>query len=216
MRLYLSSFDLGDRPEELVALIGTGRRAAVIVNALDNFPRDRAAWLTDQTNKLAHLGLRVTELDLRRYFGASEELRRFLDDVDLVWANGGNSFILRRAMKQSGFDTVIRSAVVRDEIVYGGFSAGSAVVAASLRGIELIDVPDDVPHGYDASIVWEGLGLVTFSLAAHFRSNHPEAPLVERVVAFFEGNGIPYRALRDGEALIINGNEERIVGRWRT
>ena len=33
MRLYLSSFDLGDRPEELVALTGSAKRAAIIVNA---------------------------------------------------------------------------------------------------------------------------------------------------------------------------------------
>jgi hypothetical protein len=35
MRFYLYSFDLGDRPEELVALTGSVRRAAIIVNALD-------------------------------------------------------------------------------------------------------------------------------------------------------------------------------------
>ena len=35
MRLCHSSFGLGNRPEELVALAGSARRAAVIVNALD-------------------------------------------------------------------------------------------------------------------------------------------------------------------------------------
>ena len=42
MRLYLSSFDLGNRPEELVALAGSARRAAAIVNALDHWPEARA------------------------------------------------------------------------------------------------------------------------------------------------------------------------------
>ena len=72
MRLYLSSFDLGDRPEELVALTGSARRAAIIVNALDHRPERRAVWLREQTHKLVGLGFSVVELDLRSYFGAPD------------------------------------------------------------------------------------------------------------------------------------------------
>ena len=107
MRLYLSSFDVGDRPDELVALAGEARRAAIILNALDHRPQARSGWLDRQTSKLVGLGFRVVELDLRNYFGASDQLRQFLGDIDLVWINGGNAFILRRAMRQSGFDTII-------------------------------------------------------------------------------------------------------------
>ena len=110
MRLYLSSFDLGDRPEELVALTGLARRAAIIVNALDNRPKERAIWLKEQTVKVVGLGFRVTELDLRSYFKTPDGLSKFLADKDVVWINGGNAFILRRAMRQSGFDVLIRKA----------------------------------------------------------------------------------------------------------
>ena len=41
MRLYLSSFRMGDHPEHLQALTGRdSRRAAVIANALDDAPPD--------------------------------------------------------------------------------------------------------------------------------------------------------------------------------
>jgi dipeptidase E len=83
MRLYLSSFDLGDRPEELVALCDSGRRAAIIVNALDHLPEGRAVWLKKQTDKLVGLGFKVVELDLRSFFEASNELERFLSDIDV-------------------------------------------------------------------------------------------------------------------------------------
>jgi len=36
MKLYLSSFDLGNHPEKLTGLTGSGKQAAVVVNALDN------------------------------------------------------------------------------------------------------------------------------------------------------------------------------------
>lgn len=211
MRLYLSSFELGDRPEELVALAGSAKRAAIILNALDHRPERRTGWLKEQTDKLTGLGFSVVELDLRRYFGAPDRLKRFLSNIDLVWINGGNTFILRRAMKQSGFDMLIKSAVARDEIVYAGFSAGAVIAFDSLKGLELTDDPKEVPSGYDADIVWEGLGFVPFALAVHFKSAHPESASVDREIAFYEAAGIPYRTLRDGEVLVIHDREEKIV-----
>ena len=38
MRMYLSSFRLGNKPEALQELVGADRRAAIVMNALDNFP----------------------------------------------------------------------------------------------------------------------------------------------------------------------------------
>jgi dipeptidase E len=212
MRLFLSSFSLGDRPEELVALCGPAKRAVIIVNALDSRPKARADWLENETDGLARLGFIASELDLRNYFGASSELGAVLNAVDVVWVNGGNTFILRRAMKQSGFDTLIKSALARDEIVYGGFSAGAAIVAASLHGLEIVDDPNVVPAGYDPQIVWDGLGLVPFSLAVHFKSGLPESELIDRNIAYYEQRRIPYRTLRDGEALVIDGDRQQIVG----
>src|ERR1700687_5301747 len=137
MRLYLSSFDLGNRPEELVALVVPRRRAAIVVNALDNRSEPPAVWLSKQTGKLAGLRFTVVELDLRDYFESSFELGTLLRDIDVVWVNGGNAFLLRRAMEQSGFDVLIKSALARDEIVYAGFSAGTVVASDSLRGLEI-------------------------------------------------------------------------------
>jgi dipeptidase E len=212
MRLYLSSYDVGDRPDELVALAGGNRRAAIIVNALDHLPSGRAIWLREQSAKLTDLGFSVAELDLREYFGARDDLGRRLADIDLVWINGGNAFILRRAMKRSGFDVLIKAALARDEIVYAGFSAAVVIAYESLRGLEITDNAQEVPLGYDANIVWEGLGLVPFALVVHFKSDHPETESADREAAFYEANRIPYRTLRDGEALVVRGQQHKLVG----
>ncbi len=212
MRLYLSSFDLGDRSEELVALVGPASRVAIIVNALDNRPDARSRFLKEQTAKLIGLSFSVRELDLRSYFGKPDQLKVLLRDVDLVWVNGGNAFILRRAMKQSGFDTIVKGALVRDEIVYAGFSAAAVIAFDSLRGLELVDDPYDVPAGYEREVVWDGLGFVPYALAVHFKSNHPESQAVDREITFYQEAGIPYRTLTDGQVLIIRDQQERIVG----
>jgi len=54
--------------------------------------------------------------------------------------------------------------------------------------------------------------LLPFSFAVHFQSGHTESASVDREVAFFEKSGIPFRTLRDGEALMIDGDRQRIVG----
>ncbi len=195
-----------------MALTGAAKRAAIILNALDHRPESRSVWLKNQTDKLAGLGLTAFELDLRRYFDAAPALGALLDQVDVVWINGGNTFILRRAMKQSGFDLLIKDALARDKIVYAGFSAAAVITAARLKGMEMVDDPNEVPAGYDVEIVWDGLGLLPFALAVHFKSNHPESKLIDREIAFYEKNSIPYQTLCDGEALVIDGEQQRIVG----
>ncbi len=100
MRLYLSSFELGNRPQRLVALASPRTHASVVVNALDNFPCVRGEWLASQRQALERLGFVVEELDLRNYFGCPERLGAALQGKGLIWINGGNAFVLRRAMRQ--------------------------------------------------------------------------------------------------------------------
>ncbi|MET0743764.1 MAG: Type 1 glutamine amidotransferase-like domain-containing protein [Microvirga sp.] len=213
MRLYLSSFRLGDSTDRLLSLLGTGRRACVISNALDLLSpeaRARGTAAFDQIRAFADLGIEASDLDLRDYVENPTGLLGRLSRYDLVWLRGGNAFVLRRAMVASGFDDAVLALLEDDAIVYGGFSAGAVVAAPTLRGIEWMDPPDEVPEGYGKDVVWHGLGLIGFSLVPHFRSNHPEAPLAERAVRFFEQSGLPYRAMADGEVLIVDGPDTRL------
>ncbi|MDO8593077.1 MAG: Type 1 glutamine amidotransferase-like domain-containing protein [bacterium] len=212
MRLYLSSYKLGNKPEELVALAGDGRRAAVILNALDNYSETRNRFLASQIADLAKLGFAAEELDLRKYFGRPEELKKILDEKDLVWINGGNTFVLRRAMKQSGFDRLITERVKEDSIVYAGFSAAVCAVTSDLHGLEITDDPNEVPSGYEPEILWDGLGFIDFAVAVHYKSDHPESHLTDKEVEYYQANHIPYKTLKDGQALIKQGDEIRIVG----
>ncbi|RYE83887.1 MAG: peptidase E [Hyphomicrobiales bacterium] len=206
MRLYLSSYRIGDRAGSLLALLGSGKRAAIVSNALDNIsPTARSIYrdeVYDPHAEMRALGIETEELDLRRYFGRPDQLQRKLGEFDLVWATGGNAFVLRRAMKQSGFDDVIIGMLDRDDIVYGGFSAGAVVAAPTLRGIELMDDPAEVPAGYEADVTWDGLGLIDYSIVPHFRSSHRESAAAERAVRHLCGRGMRYRALRDSEVIV--------------
>lgn len=175
MRLYLSSFGLGDHWAELLALLRGGRQAAVVLNAKDGSSEaSRARSLAQEMEALAGLGLAPRELDLRDSFGAPDRLRDALSEVDLVWVRGGNAFVLRRVLRQSGADQILPELLKEDRLVYGGFSAGVCVLAPSMRGLETVDDPTTVPEGYDPEPVWDGLGLLPYAVAPHYRSDHPE------------------------------------------
>lgn len=203
MKLYLSSYRLGDHPEQLVSMIGENKKVMVISNALFSTDAERLAQGRErEINDLRGIGLDPEELDLREYFGKSKDLKEKLYGYGLIWVRGGNVFILRRAMRQSGFDTILRELAKSDDIVYGGYSAGICVIGPTLKGIELVDDPSIVPVGYESEVIWDGIGLVDFSFAPHYRSDHPESAAIEKVVEFYQEHHMKYRALKDGEAII--------------
>jgi dipeptidase E len=213
MRLYLSSFRNGNKPDELIKLLGAGRRTAVINNALDFVNADeRADSLLNELNRLKEIGLEPTEIDLRSYFHSPEGLKQKLAEFDLIWVRGGNAFVLRRAFRQSGADKAIAELLTEDKIVYGGYSAGIDMLTPSLHGAELVDDPHTVPDGYDTDIIWDCLGLLPYAIAPHYKSDHPESAAIDKSVEYLVDNHIPFIALRDGEAIVVEGPNQHVVG----
>jgi dipeptidase E len=213
VRLYLSSFRLGDHPEHLVRLAGAGARVAVVANSIDGAPADvRRDGVQRELDDLTGLGLRPHELDLRDLATAGE-VRAALDDVAAVWVRGGNTFVLRVAMRRSGADSVLTDAVRRDSLVYAGYSAGPCVLAPSLRGLELVDPVDDVEEVWPgADIVWEGLGVLDRAFVPHWSSpDHPETELVDKVLARYDADGTPYWKLSDGQVLLGEGESVTLL-----
>lgn len=194
MRMYLSSYRLGDHPERLTALLRTPGPAAVIANAMDAVPDRGVAY---ELTALGSLGIEARELDLRDH-DSPERLREALAAYAMVWVRGGNVFELRHAMRRSGADRVLPELVRANALVYAGYSAGCCVLAPSLRGLETIDDPGDAP-------IWDGLGVLDYAIVPHVQSDHPESEAADRAAARYRATGTPHRTLRDGEAIVIDG-----------
>ena len=93
-----------------------------------------------------------------------------------------------------------------------GYSAGACVLSPSLRGLELVDDADAVTRTYGSQPLWDGLALLHEAFVPHYRSpGHPETAAIERVVTRYRTEGIAYRTLHDGQALLINGPDTKIV-----
>jgi dipeptidase E len=205
VRLYLSSFRVGDQPGRLRDLADRDLPAAVIANAIDEaMPEERREGVQRELDDLSELGFDVRELDLRDYFESpgqsADELRKY----GLVWLRGGNVFVLRYALAGSGADTALVELLREDALVYAGYSAGPCVLGPSLRGFELVDEPAGVRAAYGAEPIWEGLGVLDYVIVPHVDSpGHPETGRCNALAGHLQAEGVPHRTLRDGDVLVI-------------
>jgi dipeptidase E len=203
MRLYLSSFRVGAHPDRLVELAGPGRRTALIPNALDGLPAHaRDAGLRRDFDALHAAGLDVTLTDLREPAAVAS-----LAGYDVVWVRGGNVFVLRRVLADTGADKVLRDLLRRDAAVYGAYSAGACVLAPDLNGLELVDDPTAAGEP-----IMSGLGLLDRPFVPHVRSpGHPETAACDALSRAYTAARRPHWALRDGEVLLITGERAQLL-----
>jgi dipeptidase E len=217
VKLFLQSFRTTGELGRLLAMAGgAGARMAMIENALDNIPdADRLAYSRTEFDHLAHFaaaGFAPEQLDLRDYFGCGAELEQALSRYRVIYACGGNTFVLRRAMHLAGFDQVLPGLLERS-MVYAGYSAGSCVAGDGLGVLDEVDDANAQGIGHlPGERIDRGLCLVPYTVIPHYRSAHPESELVERCVERAEREGLPYRCLRDGEALVVDGAHEEVIG----
>lgn len=203
MKLYLSSYHLGNDPKNLANLFYKNKNVAVIANAMDFLSEnERLESVNEEISDMRSIDLLPEEIDLRDYFDKSSLLKNKLNSFGGLWIRGGNVFILRKAMKYSGLDKIIKEKTTDKNFVYAGYSAGICVLAPTLHGLELVDQSDSVPNKYKREIIWEGLSLADYALIPHYRSDHPESESVEQVVEYYTNRNMPYKTLSDGETIV--------------
>jgi len=97
------------------------------------------------------------------------------------------------------------------DFLYGGYSAGVCVLAPTLKGYEIYELEktvlsnDSAFNRYkDCEFVWEGLGLLNYSIVPHYTSEHPESAESAKVIEYMINNKMLFKALRDGEVIIFD------------
>lgn len=213
MRLYLASHNFGSHTNELLKLVGEGRKALFIENTRDYYPDEkRANDLREKLAMFSELGFEADELDLRSYFGKPAELRAFIESYkpDLIYASGGNVFLLATAYRLSGFGDILREDLAADKYVYGGFSAGAMVLCKTLRCYGYAHlVPERVPEVYGSDAVLEGVGLIDYQLVPH-----ADVPELSKATELFTERirqaGLEVKLLNQESVIIIDDNGQRV------
>lgn len=204
MKLYLSSYKLGKDVELLKEWVKNNKKILVIPNALDVFAdgERKTNGILDKCKDLQDLGFETEILDLREYFNKENELRAYLENYNSFYVLGGNVFVLRQAMRLSGFDNYLQDISQSENYLYSGFSAGICVLAKDLHGIHLADTPEKDPYNY-GSIIWDGIGIIDYMPVPHFDTpEHPESYLMYDVVKYLQDHNLSYQTLHDGDVII--------------
>ncbi|QWI73031.1 Type 1 glutamine amidotransferase-like domain-containing protein (plasmid) [Bacillus mycoides] len=207
MKFYLSSLKIGNEGQKLKEITKRGnKKVAYINNALDFTTDLKKKDQSDATEiaDLEKLGFLVDILDLKQYFHNSEELKEKLDNYDVLWVRGGNTFVLAQAMRLSGFDEILKMYFKNaKDILYGGYSAGICILGPTLKGVHLADDPYQKPYGEEYPIIWEGLNILDYVFAPHYKSDNKEFEDIYKSIEYMIDNKMHFKALRDGEVIII-------------
>src|SRR5579872_127103 len=124
MRLFLSSYRAGRHQAELLKLLASVNRVAVISNAKDyHGPGTRKRKVRDVLDWFRSLKIEPVEIDLRPFFHKNGA-EATLDDFDFIWGVGGNVFLTRRALSYTKIDEYLIDRVRSNSVIYGGESAG--------------------------------------------------------------------------------------------
>ncbi|MBU4369807.1 peptidase E [Patescibacteria group bacterium] len=164
---------------------------------------DDVEYIKIHRQGLTESGCDFKELDIE---GKGEiELRQALKDMDAVWVEGGNTFYLLKAIKESGFAKVIKELIDKGLICFGS-SAGASVacptIETSLWKVSEKDIKDD----YGVKDL-RALNLVPFLLKAHYKPE--ERDFLKKKIKEAK---YPVRILQDNQAFLVNGNEVKLIG----
>ena len=207
MKLYLSSYKLGNELTKLKTFINqTNGVFGYVPNSLDFIgaePGRREESINSDINDLKNQGVEVELLDLKNYFGKKDTLRDKLNALGGLYVRGGNTFVLRQAMKLSGLDEILVEMQKRSNFLYIAYSAGGCVLTPSLKAYAITDDANNFPYQEIKEQIWEGLNIVPFTLQPHYKSDHPESASTDKEIGYCIENKILFKDLKDGEVLII-------------
>lgn len=206
MKLLLSSF--GPSPEHDAALVGlAGKplgevRVAYIENAYDVY--DDEASLVEGRETLRRSGYAFEVVDLRDWRADRARLHELLERFDAFLLTGGNPYYLRSLMKLTGADEIVID-LVRGGTIYAGASAAAVVAGPTLRHFDELDDPAEAEE-----LIMEGLGLTQIVVAPHV-DNEEFGAGCRKAGDLLERAGYTVQRVMDAQALVIDGNEQRIV-----
>lgn len=195
--LYGSGY-LDHAANEIRDFLGPATRVAFVPFAV----HDRNRYATQAQDRFRAFGCTLVSLH------DVSNPQRALDEADVVFIGGGNTFRLLKGLYDFDLLDAIRGRVVGG-MPYIGSSAGSIVACPSLKTTK--DMPIVQPPSFNA------LGLVSFQISPHYldpdpASTHMGETQEERILQFLEENEAPVVGLREGAMLRVENHAATLKG----
>lgn len=177
-----------------------GMRVAFISTAAD--PYKDKSFVENDRNKLIEMGLEIIDYDIKKK--NASQLLSDLNDFNVIFVSGGNTFYLLEKIRESGFDKIIKKLLSK-RIIYIGSSAGSIVVGPSLEPIKSLDDPSIAKKLKS----FEGLGIVDFVVLPH-TDNPKYSSKAQKIIKDY-GADFQIVPLKDSQAVLVEDSEYRVL-----
>jgi len=133
---------------------------------------------------------------------SKDEILNFFKDKNIIHVEGGNTFYLLKAIRDSGFAEVLKE-LLSEEKIYIGTSAGAYIMCPT------IEVANWNETGRDRFGLtnFEALNYVPFVLKVHYKDEAEN--LVKEKMKTLK---YPLRILRDGQGILVENGKYSFLG----
>ncbi|MFA6445972.1 MAG: Type 1 glutamine amidotransferase-like domain-containing protein [Candidatus Paceibacterota bacterium] len=131
-----------------------------------------------------------------------EELKAFFEDKNVIHVEGGNTFYLLKAIKESGFADILKELLSEGK-VYIGTSAGSYIMCPTIEVANWNDSGRDRFGMTD----FTALNYVPFVLKVHYKDD--KDTLIKEKINILK---YPLRILRDGQGILVEDDKYTFFG----
>jgi dipeptidase E len=201
-KLFLASYfaKVADVLQDFLQDDVQGKKAAFIPTA--SVPENVKFFVEADRKALEGLSIEVDELELST--ASVKTIRKKIEDADLIFVSGGNSFFLLQELRRTKADDMILDTIKSGK-PYIGSSAGSIVLAPDIRYIERMDNPKKAPELKSSA----ALGAIDFYPLPHF-GNSPFKKIDERIIADY-GETIELVPISNTQAILVKGKTRHIL-----
>jgi len=131
-----------------------------------------------------------------------EELKNFFKNKNIIHIEGGNTFYLLKAIRETGFSEILKE-LLNEGKIYIGTSAGAYIMCPT---IEVANWDETGKNRFGVSD-FSALNYVSFVLKTHYKNE------MEKLVKNKMKNlKYPFRVLRDGQGILVKNDKHIFCG----